>query len=218
MHISKTNKTSFIAGAGSVVLLGAALMPGLVGAQTATETATAEATGTASVDHVDGVECGPGMAALRGIVRLHVGEDIAAALGVTTDELRAAATEVREAYADTERPTTEEERDALQAEVKSAFAAALGISVDELDAAQEQVKAEKQADAIARVNEALANGTITHEQADAMIERIEAGEGAFGLRGDGFHGGRGGRGFGEPGGGFGGGLFGGATPAVTPDA
>jgi|GEM_PF-1490142 len=204
MQFGQINKTSFIAGAGSVVLLSAALIPGLAGAQTATETpsATAEATGTASIE---GVDCGPG---LRGVFGLHVGEDLAAALGVTVEELQAAATEVREAYAGTERPATEEERDALKAEVQAAFATALGVTVEEIEAAKEQLQAEKQAAAIARVNEAVADGTITQERADALIERIESGERPFGRHG--------GRGFG--GRGFGGGFPGGSSPSVTPDA
>lgn len=168
MQFTRINKTSFIAGAGSAVLLGAALLPGLAGAQTATETpsATAEATGEAEgpgAASLEGIDCGPG---LRGVFGLHVGEDLAAALGVT---------------------------------------------VEEIEAAKEQLQAERQAAAIARVNQALADGTITQERADALIERIESGERPFGRHGD--------RGFGGFGGprGFGG-FFGDSPSSVTPDA
>lgn len=210
MQFSKINKTSFVAGVGSAVLLGAALAPGLVGAQAtdATPATTAEAS-------VDGNDCGPRL----GGIGVHVSEDLAAALGVTVEELQAAAESVRETFADTEHPATEEARDALHAELQAAFAAALGISVDDLEAAKAALQAEHQAEAIARVNEKVAEGRLTQEQADAIIERIESRERPL-LDGWPRRGGFGGRDFG----GFGRfGRFGAAgasdtTPVVTPDA
>ena len=182
-----------------LVGLGAALVPGIVGAQTseATPTTTAEAS-------IDGIECGPRL----GGIWMGGGEDLAAALGVAVAELEAAAESVRETYADIERPVTEEEREALRAEVEAAFAAALGVSVEDLEAAKAALQAEHQAEVIARVNEKVADGTLTQEEADAIIERIESGERPFR---DGRPGRGGGRGFG----GFDG--FGG-PPSVTPDA
>ena len=196
MQFSKINKTSFVAGVGSAVLLGAALVPGFVGAQATDTTPTT----TAEVA-VDGVECGPRL----GGVGLRASDELATALGVTVEELEAAAESVRESFADLERPATEEERDALHAELQAAFAAALGISVEDIEAAKATLEAEHQAEAIARVNEKVADGTLTQEEADAIIERIESGERPF-------REGRPGRG--GPGG-FGG--FGNA-PTVTPDA
>lgn len=199
MQFSKINKTSFAAGVGSAVLFGAALVPGMVGAQTtdAAPSTTAEAA-------VEGVECGPRLGGLG----LRASDDLAAALGVTVEELQAAAESVRDSFADTERPATEEEREALQTQIQAAFAAALGVSVDDLEAAKATLEAEHRAEAIARVNEKVADGTLTQEEADAIIERIESGERP--LR------------EGRPGrGGMGGfGRFGalGGSPLVTPDA
>lgn len=213
MQFSKINKTSFAAGVGSAVLIGAAFVPGMVGAQTteATPTTTAQA----AIEGVEGVDCGPRL----GGVGVRVSEDLATALGVTVEELQAAAESVRETYADTERPDTEEERDALRAELQAAFAAALGVSVDDLEAAKAALEAEHQTEAIARVNEKVAEGRLTQEQADAIIERIESRERPL-LDGWPRRGGFGGRDFG----GFGRfGRFGAAgasdtTPVVTPDA
>lgn len=194
----KINKTSFIAGAGSAVLLGAALIPGWAMAQTGDETATPEATAEATTEATPesgttesaeaDLECGPGLAfGFRlGGVGLEFSEDLAEALGVTTDDLEAAAETLREQFADTERPTTEEEAEALREEIKSALAAALNVTVEELEAAQEQLQSERQAEAIARIEEAVADGDITREQADEMIERIESGEGLFFGDGRGF--------------------------------
>ncbi len=213
------NKTSFAAGVGSAVLLGAALVPGLVGAQTPDASpSTADAGG----DALQALECGPRL----GAVGLRISEDLAAALGVTTEELKAAVESVRESYADAERPATEEEHEARQAELQAALATALGISVEDLETAKEALKAEHQAEAIARVNEKVADGTLTQEEADAIIERIESGEHRLleGRPGPIGPGGPGGRGFGrferfERFGDFGG-LFGSdeAAPSVTPDA
>jgi len=200
------NKTSFAVGAGSIVLLGAALLPGLAGAQTAGDTPSPSTTAEAAIEGERHLHLGgPG-----GRGGLHAGEDLAAILGVTIEDLRAAAETAKESLGEVERPTTEEERDALKAQMQAAFASALGISVADLEAATAQVKAEKQAEAIARVNEKVAEGILTQAQADAIIERIESGERP--VRGD--RPGPKGHGFGRFGG-FGG--PGSASP-VTPDA
>ncbi len=208
------NKTSFAVGAGSIVLLGAALLPALAGAQAAGEAPTPSA--AAAVEDGD---CAPGLRGLGGLAGfgggLHLGEDLAAILGVTVEDLRAAAETAKESLGEVERPATEEEREALKAEVQAAFASALGISVADLDAATEQLKAEKLAELIARVNEKVADGTLTQAEADVIIERIESGERPFaGRRGPG------GRGFGRFGGpGPFGGFGGDDLPlTVTPDA
>ena len=99
--------------------------------------------------------------------------------------------------------------------MQTALASALGISEADLQSAIDEVQAAKQAEAIARVQEKVTDGTLTQDEADAIIERIESGEAPFGF-GVGGPGGHGGRGFGGPRG-FGGGFPGG-TSNVTPDA
>lgn len=233
----RINRTSFIAGAGSAVLLGAALVPALAGAQTATETpdTTGTATATATADSGSGesaLDCGPGFG--HGLAFgfghgfggfIHGGEDLADALGVTEEDLRAAAETARDSLGEVERPATEEEREALRQQYESAFAQALGVTVEELEAAIEEAQEAAKAAAIARVQELVADGAITQERADAIIERIESGEPVFPGRGPGgpgrgFDGGFGG---GFDGGGRGGpaGLFGvrgTSSSTVTPDA
>ena len=85
----KINKASFVAGAGSAVLFGAALIPNFVGAQTADSTATATATATDESGAADVVDCGPGGVGLRGFGG-PIGEDLATALGVSVEDLQAA--------------------------------------------------------------------------------------------------------------------------------
>ena len=203
----KINKASFVAGAGSAVLLGAALIPNFVGAQTADETPAA----TAEAGTTDAADCGPGGIGFRGL-GTPVSEELATALGVTVEDLQAAAQSARDSLGDIERPTTDEEREALKTQVQAAFASALGVSEADLQSAIDEVRAAKQAEAIARVQEKVTDGTLTQDEADAIIERIESGEAPFGFG----PGGHRGRGFGGPRG-FGGGFPGG-TSNVTPDA
>lgn len=195
----RINRASFAVGMGSVILLGAALVPAMALAQTTDEPATqAEAA----------IDCAPGQHGPHGL-RGAAGEDLAAALGVTTDELRAATRAAREATRPDEHPAeppTAEEREALHQQFQAALAAELGINVDQLQATLDGLKAEKVAEAIERINTKVADGTLTQEQADAIIERIESGEPPFpGPRGP-RHGGLGGPRF----------PLGGA--GVTPDA
>lgn len=97
----------------------------------------------------------------------------------------------------TEDTTTEQseqatdERAEARAEAKARYnellAAELGVSVDELTAAQESVrevlKAEKREDLVARLDEKVAAGEITQEQADEILARFDSGERPFGRRG-----------------------------------
>ncbi|WP_108665908.1 hypothetical protein [Euzebya rosea] len=94
-------------------------------------------------------------------------------------------------------PLTDEEREALRAEreaERQAFvddvAAELGVTSDELTGAFRTV-------AIERVQEKVADGTITQERADEIIERIESSDGfGFGFGGRGHGRGHGHRGMG----------------------
>lgn len=135
------------------------------------------------------------------------GEDLAAQLGITVEELQAAGeaaheqvvAELGELTRPEERPTTDEEREALRAQMeerRAAFEAALagqlGISVEELDAAQLRVVE-------ARLAEAVANGRLTQERADEILEAVRTGERPVFPGGPGRHG-RFGGGPGGPGG------------------
>ena len=100
----------------------------------------------------------------------------------------------------------------VRGQMKSALAEALGVTVEELEAAKEngqsirelaeaqgvelsEVQEAKKAALIAAIEEAVDEGTITQEQADQMLERIENGNFRKGPRrgrggnGDGFRGG-----------------------------
>lgn len=99
----------------------------------------------------------------------------------------------------------EEARAARQAEFAQALADELGLPVEDVSAAlttvRDQVKAERDAERDAarqaRLDEAVANGELTQEQADAIAAAADAG--LFeGRGGRGHHGPRGG-GFGGPG-------------------
>lgn len=180
------NKTSFVAGIGSAVLLGAALVPAWAAAQTGEDDPTPSATATATAEDgsseggsTDGEakECGPGFGFA---VRVHGSEALADALGVTAEELDAALETARESLGEVERPTTEEEAEALRAEYRDAIAEALGITVEELEAAQTEVREAREAEAIARVQEQVAEGNLSQEEADAIIERIQSDEGLLG--------------------------------------
>ena len=111
-------------------------------------------------------------------------EALAAKLGKTTDELRAARQSAHDAvvaelgdftWPET-RPTTDEEREALKAQLQQRrdlenqkFAEALGISVDELKAARIAVVQDE-------LNAKVAAGEMTQEEADAKIAALQSGE------------------------------------------
>jgi hypothetical protein len=187
----KTATAVFITGVGALLLMAAAMMPGLVGAQSSDETPEATATADGeptdettegSKGSTDGEDCGP-MFGARGVLMFGIGplggETLAEALGVTVEELREAAETARESLGELERPQSDEEREALKAEIQAAFASALGISVEELEAALDEVMEEHKANAIARIEAAVEAGTLSRERADAMIENIESGERPF---------------------------------------
>jgi hypothetical protein len=133
---------------------------------------------------------------------------LAAKLGKTTEEVAAArqsahdavVAELGEMTRPESRPETQEERDALKAQMqarlelhKTKFAEALGISVEDLKAARIAVVQDE-------LNAKVAAGEMTQEEADAKIQAIQSGEppeGGFGHRGPG---GRGGHGRFRPGG------------------
>lgn len=109
---------------------------------------------------------------------------LAAELGKTTEEVAAArqsahdtvVAELGEMTRPEERPDTDEEREALKAQMqarherhKAAFAEALGVSVEDLDAARLRIAEEELAAKVAA-------GDITQEQADARLEAIRTGE------------------------------------------
>ncbi|MEM7533305.1 MAG: hypothetical protein AAF639_14075 [Chloroflexota bacterium] len=116
-------------------------------------------------------------------------------------------------------------------EHKEIVAGVLGMTVEELETAkeadtsmaeliesagltEEEFKAAMQTAVIEAVNQAVADGEITQEQADRIIERIESGDGfGRGGRGDGEGQGEGRSRRGGPGRGFGPGQDGGEAPA-----
>lgn len=87
----------------------------------------------------------------------------------------------RESLTDEEREARQAEREAERQAFVDDVAAELGVTSDELTGAFRTV-------AIERIQEKVADGTITQERADEIIERIESSEGlgfGFGHRGHG---------------------------------
>ena len=131
-------------------------------------------------------------------------EALAAKLGKTTEELTAArqsahdavVAELGEMTRPESRPDTDEEREALKAQLQerralenTKYAEALGISVDELKAARIAVVQDE-------LNAKVAAGEMTQEEADAKIQALQDGElpDGFGRGGPGRGHGRFGRG------------------------
>ena len=109
---------------------------------------------------------------------------LAAELGKTTEELTAArqtahdavVAELGEMTRPESRPETDEEREALKAQLQerralenTKFAEALGISVDDLKAARIAVVQDE-------LNAKVAAGEMTQEEADAKIQALQDGE------------------------------------------
>lgn len=215
-----------IAGAASVAVIGAALVPTFALAQSSTPDVPSLASGTA-MGAAGVLADGDGLAFHLGGAGIGIGcggaasEEIAAALGVTVDELEDAMHEARQATRPTERPTTpptEEELEAQQQAFLAALASELGVTQEAVEVAIEAAqptdeeiaaaKAERRVELEARLAERVADGDLTQEQADEILAAFDSGEGkAFGLGGRGGHGPRGGFG------GFGG-FFGGEAPAA----
>ncbi len=162
----RLNKLTIGTGIASLVIAGATLIPGAAFAQ--------EGVAVADVGpRIESEHRGFGGPGLFG------GDELAEALGITTEELREAMTSVRDALKPAERPTTrptEEERAAQHEVFIEALASELGVSVDALEAAQLAVGSARKAAAIERIEAKVADGTLTQERADAIIEQIESGE------------------------------------------
>lgn len=132
-----------------------------------------------------------------------VAEYLAEALEVDVDDVTAALTEY---HADN--PVTERGRDLSEADLEARHAAeaayladALGVSVADVTAALDAFQVDRQAERTAALEELLdtrvSDGTLTQDEADAILESHEAGEpiglgGGMGMRGG--HGGMGGQG------------------------
>lgn len=162
----RLNRLAIGPGMASLVIAVAALIPSATFAQ---ESGTAADSGPRAEREHRGFG-GP---------RLFGGDELAEALGVTTDELRDAVTSVREALKPAERPTTrptDEERAAHRKAFMEALAGELGVSVNALSAAQDAAEGARKAAAIERIEAKVADGTLTRERADAIIEAIENGE------------------------------------------
>ena len=225
----KTKKNWLILSIGVIVVLVLGLMGSVVLAQDATP--EAEAPAQESVPNTESLPGGQRFGG-RGDFgrRMDNGtwlENLAEALGITTDQLEAAQ---NEAYAASVADAvaagqiTQEQADQILAAqaLKNAInrqeimATALGMTVDELEAARADgqtlvdlmvaqsidsatLQANAQAAFEAAVQQAVADGVITQAQADAFL--AQGGFNLFGGGGGGHHGGRdgrGGRGFGFP--------------------
>jgi len=140
-------------------------------------------------------------------------ESLAAALGITTEELQAARQKVyadRLAQAVEDGTLTQEQADSMQAmnalkgylDREAIMAQALGMTVDEYEAARadgtlsdtlanitaDELQAQVQAAKEAAVQQAVADGVITQAQADLVLEQVANGTGMIGGFGGGHHG------------------------------
>ncbi|MFP5308032.1 MAG: hypothetical protein ACLGIR_00455 [Actinomycetes bacterium] len=116
-----------------------------------------------------------------------VGAPVLAQAGDDATDAPAVETTTHDAQAPTPPADVEErhaDREARRAERRQAFVDALaeelGISSEELQAAMEAVREDLRADRLteleARLEEKVAAGELTQEQADAILERAESGE------------------------------------------
>ena len=120
------------------------------------------------------------------------GSALAEALGVELEVLRTAAEAARESLGDRPDEITPEVIEARHAAFVSALATELGISEAEITAAMETLRADRLSSIADRVADAVAEGKITQERADEILQSLEDGERPFkGLRGR-FHGRHGG--------------------------
>lgn len=208
------NRKQLVAGVSGVAVLAAAAfaVPTLAHAQSAGGDA---APGTAIAhQHRKGGAHADGQAGPRAGAGL---EQIASALGVTPDQLRAAMQKVRQAQKPATRPTappTAEERAARQSAFEAALAAELststGVSVsadavhNAFQAAQTAAQTQHLAQLKTRLDQAVADGRLTQTQADALYALAQSHKpGEMGFRGGfGEHrGGPGGQGHAAPQGG-----------------
>lgn len=169
MNIGKMKLATGIA---SLAILGVAIVPAVNSVQTASAAAAAD-TALATAAGMEDNHFGQ---------HGRMGDDLAAALGISVDDLRAAVKAAREATRPAEKPSTpptDEEREARRAAFKGALASELGISVQQLETAMESVKEHHIATAIERIEAKVADGTLTRAEADAAIERIQNGERPF---------------------------------------
>jgi uncharacterized protein YidB (DUF937 family) len=217
MNVSKTWKRILIGGAAALTLAGGLLISaGPVSAQEAPPQRPAKGAWQGSFPHppmpwVGGLPGGP-----DGELRSAYQEHLAEALGVSVEDLEAAresaqAAMMEEAVADGR--ITQEQADLMQAgralrdyiDKDAIMASALGISVDELNAARDeetglrelfqgqgldrQTLRENMKNAMNDIlDQAVADGVITQEQADQLQEKAQNGFAGHSFGGPGFEG------------------------------
>jgi hypothetical protein len=120
----------------------------------------------------------------RGLALGHTVQELATELGVTVDQLKDAEKAARQAVQDqlgtpprpANRPPSDEDRQKLEADMKArhelhdkVLAEKLGITVEKLHEAEANV-------AKKRLDEAVANGRITQQQEDEILQKLRNGE------------------------------------------
>jgi hypothetical protein len=144
----------------------------------------------------------------------HLGEraeDLAAELGVTVDQLRAAEQAARQAVQDqlgqptrpSTRPPSDEDKAKLQADMKARAELHAKTLADKLGVTTDRLRAAREAVAVKRLDEAVAAGKLTRQQADDLLAKLRQGDGPdlgglFGGKGPGGGHGRGGPGRSAP--------------------
>ena len=173
--MSRTKKIAYGLTAAAITL-GAGL--GVVGVASVASASDAHATvvGSATIGmHGDG-DRGPG-----GPDRGDLATALATKLGIAEADVATALQDFRDANRPTELPSegTKPDRAALQSALAASLADSLGLTVADVTAALDEVHAADQADHGAalktRLDEGVADGTLTQAEADAVTKAIEAG-------------------------------------------
>ena len=164
----------------------AGLAVGGIGIASATDgEQDASAVSSAANAPQDGERPGPGGPGGRGGPGLPGGEELASALGVSTEELRAAFEAVREetdppSQEDRSTPPSEADREQRQQELAQALAGELdGVSAEEVSAAMQEVRADHEAEDRGRLSdrldEAVEAGDLTESDKASVLKAYDAG-------------------------------------------
>jgi hypothetical protein len=179
--VSRPKKALAVSAAVGVTALGAAV--GFSSLASADPTATPTPSGTPSAGTPDCNQTGrtgdhgPG----RGLQGEQLAQQLASKLGVTQDKVATALLEIREEQQPTARPDPSQRPDLAErdAALATALAAKLNIEEAKVKAALDEIRSERQvAEAAAlkeRLDAAVAAGTLTQAEADAVQKAVDRG-------------------------------------------
>ena len=170
------SKKTAVAVAAGALALGAGV--GIAGVASADPTPTPNTSATASSTPTPGAggfggRHGPGFRDSEFVAEL------ASKLGVSQERVTEALRAIREENRPTERPTTPPDRAERDAALAKALAEKLGIEEGKVSAALEEIRTARQAERAAalkeRLDAAVADGTLTQAEADAVTKAVGRG-------------------------------------------